>query len=81
MEEQILCFMADGTSRHLTYFDQLAQDPGYAGSIETDMKEMASSHRGKLRDVPSYINKFHRKIYFLLQFANFNPSIRSKCLW
>jgi hypothetical protein len=45
--KQILCFMADGTSRHLTYFDQLAQDPGYAGSIETDMKEMASSHRIK----------------------------------
>ncbi len=45
--KQILCFMADGTSRHLTYFDQLAQDPGYAGSIETDVKEMASSHRIK----------------------------------
>jgi hypothetical protein len=45
--KQILCFMANGTSRHLTYFDQLAQDPGYAGSIETDMTEMASSHRIK----------------------------------
>jgi len=45
--KQVLCFMADGTSRHLTYFDQLADDPGYAGSIETDMGEMASSHRIK----------------------------------
>jgi hypothetical protein len=45
--KQVLCFMADGTSRHLTYFDQLAKDPGYAGSIETDMKQMASSHRIK----------------------------------
>jgi hypothetical protein len=45
--KQILCFMADGTSRHLTYFDQLAGDPGYAGSIETDMAQMASSHRIK----------------------------------
>jgi hypothetical protein len=35
--KQILCFMADGTSRHLTYFDQLADDSGYAGSIETDI--------------------------------------------
>ena len=35
--KQILCFMADGTSRHLTYFDQLADDSGYAGSIETEM--------------------------------------------
>jgi hypothetical protein len=45
--KQILCFMADGTSRHLTYFDQLADDSGYAGSIETDMTQMASSHRMK----------------------------------
>ena len=45
--KQVLCFMADGTSRHLTYFDQLAGDPGYAGSIETDMAHMASSHRIK----------------------------------
>ena len=45
--KQVLCFMADGTSRHLTYFDQIADDPGYAGSIETDMAHMASSHRIK----------------------------------
>lgn len=45
--KQVLCFMADGTSRHLTYFDQLAKDAGYAGSIETDMPDMASSHRIK----------------------------------
>jgi hypothetical protein len=45
--KQILCFMADGTSRHLTYFDQLANDPGNAGSIETDMAQMASYHRIK----------------------------------
>lgn len=45
--KQVLCFMADGTSRHLTYFDQLAKDAGYAGSIETDMAKMACSHRIK----------------------------------
>lgn len=45
--KQVLCFMADGTSRHLTYFDHLAKDQGYAGSIETEIKEMASSHRIK----------------------------------
>ena len=39
--------MLDGTSRHLTYFDQLAKDEGYAGNIETDMKQMVSSHRIK----------------------------------
>jgi hypothetical protein len=30
--------MVDGTSRHLSYFDQLAKDTGYAGSIETSME-------------------------------------------
>jgi len=35
--KQLLCFMVDGTSRHLSYFDQLAKDEGYAGSIETDI--------------------------------------------
>ena len=45
--KQVLCFMADGTSRHVSYFDHLAKDSGYAGSIETAMGEMASSHRIK----------------------------------
>jgi hypothetical protein len=41
---QILCFLFDGTSRHLSYFDHLAKDQGYAATIETDMNDMASSH-------------------------------------
>jgi hypothetical protein len=45
--KQVLCFMVDGTSRHLTYFDDLAKDGGYAGSIETDLDRMASSHQMK----------------------------------
>ena len=32
--KQILCFMADGTSRHLTYFDQLAKDPGLPEALK-----------------------------------------------
>jgi hypothetical protein len=42
--KQVLCFMVDGSSRHLTYFDHIAKDEGYAASIETDIKQMASSH-------------------------------------
>jgi hypothetical protein len=42
--KQMFCFMMDGTSRHLVYFDHLKSDAGYAGSIETATKEMASSH-------------------------------------
>lgn len=45
--KQVLCFMADGTSRHLTYFDHLKKDEGYAGSIETETEQMASSHQIK----------------------------------
>lgn len=45
--KQVLCFFVDGTSRHLTYFDELSKNSGYAGSIETDLEEMASSHRIK----------------------------------
>jgi len=45
--KQVLCFMVDGTSRHLVYFDQLSKDAGYAASIETDMEKMAASHRIK----------------------------------
>lgn len=42
--KQIACFFFDGTSRHLTYFDDLAKDPGYAAVIETSQEKLASSH-------------------------------------
>ena len=45
--KQVLCFFVDGTSRHVTYFDQLREDDGYAGGIETDRADMASSHQVK----------------------------------
>ena len=45
--KQVLCFFVDGTCRHLTYFDQLSGDEGYAGSIETAKKNMASSDQIK----------------------------------
>ena len=41
---QVFCFFLDGTSRHLTYFDDLAKDKGYASAIEMSGKDMASSH-------------------------------------
>jgi len=44
---QILLFMADGTSRHMTYFDELRGDTGYAGVIETPASDMVSSHQVK----------------------------------
>ena len=45
--KQLLCFFFDGTSRHLTFFDELKQKAGYAAAIETRLEEMASSHQVK----------------------------------
>jgi hypothetical protein len=33
--KQVFCFLLDGTSRHLVYFDALKKDEGYAAAIET----------------------------------------------
>jgi hypothetical protein len=45
--KQVLCFMFDGTSRHISHFDQLAADHGYGAAIETDPAQLASSHQIK----------------------------------
>jgi hypothetical protein len=45
--KQVFCFMLDGTTRHLVYFDALKEDPGYAGVIETPKEAMLSSHSVK----------------------------------
>lgn len=45
--KQLFCFFMDGTSRHLSYFDTLKRDEGYAGSIETAPENMLSSHAVK----------------------------------
>lgn len=44
---QLICFLVDGTSRHLVHFDALKEDEGYAGSVETVPSRMASSHQIK----------------------------------
>jgi hypothetical protein len=44
---QIICFLVDGTSRHLVRFDELREDGGYAGVIETPPEQMVSSHMVK----------------------------------
>lgn len=45
--KQLICYLMDGTSRHLTYFDQLKEDEGYAASLELPKDEMLSSHSVK----------------------------------
>lgn len=44
---QVFAFFFDGTSRHLTYFDHLKTDAGYAAVLETDPDDLASSHQVK----------------------------------
>jgi len=45
--KQVFCFLWDGTSRHLVYFDALKKDEGYAAAIETAPEQMLSSHAVK----------------------------------
>jgi hypothetical protein len=61
---QLLCFFADGTSRHVSYFDQIKEDPGYAASIQVASEEMASSHTVKrfFRLFPWTTGKIFRRI-------------------
>ena len=44
---QLFCYLVDGTSRHLVYFDALAEEEGYARAVETEPEAMASSHQVK----------------------------------
>ena len=45
--KQVFCWLYDGTSRHISYFDHLKGDQGYASVIENGQDEMASSHQIK----------------------------------
>lgn len=45
--KQLLCNFVDGTSRHLVHFDELREDAGYAGTIESKLEGLLSSHAVK----------------------------------
>jgi hypothetical protein len=44
---QVVYFFLDGTSRHLSYFDELQQDEGYRAVVEIPQQQGASSHTVK----------------------------------
>ncbi len=44
---QILCFFMDGSSRHLSWFDHLKRDEGYAALLSCSEQDLASSHAVK----------------------------------
>ena len=45
--KQLFCNLLDGTSRHLTYYDALKRDAGYAQTIESKEESLLSSHSVK----------------------------------
>lgn len=68
---QILCFFIDGTDFHLTHFDRLRNDPGYAGTIETADSRMVSSH---------VVKRFFRSIS-IVRVSLFRRVLRNMFLW
>ena len=44
---QVLCFMMDGSSRHISWFDQLKRDQNHASLLGCHAHEFASSHAVK----------------------------------
>ncbi len=52
---QIMAFFFDGTSRHLSRFDQLKRDKGHHAILEEDSSQIVSSHQVKrlLHKMPS----------------------------
>jgi hypothetical protein len=55
--KQVMAWIMDGTSRHICYFDELKKDEGYAATIETDSKDLASSH--SINRMTEKFTKFH----------------------
>ena len=45
--KQMFAFCMDGTNTAISYFDQLKTDEGYAGLLENNTEELASSHQIK----------------------------------
>ena len=45
--KQMFCFIADGTSSSISYFDELQKDPGYSSSLECRQDSLLSSHSVK----------------------------------
>ncbi len=69
--KQTLLFLFDGTSRHLTHFDFVKQDSGYAAAIEESPENMASSHA---------VKRFFR-LFTWLAGGTFRKILRLLFLW
>lgn len=75
---QTLAFLADGSSRHLSRFDELKRDPGYAALLEIPEGELMSSDQIErlFAKFPKYLWSVFRKILrrmFATQLAHIRP--------
>jgi len=63
--KQAISFFVDGSSRHLTYFDQLKEDEGYAASLESNPAQLCSSHSIKrfFKSFSFLRNRLFRKVF------------------
>ncbi len=63
--KQVMCFLYDGTSRRLTYFDELKKDEGYAAIKDASSAAMALNSRCNCcrrlgTDLPHRFRQYHR---------------------
>ena len=69
--KQIFCWLFDGTSRAISYFDHLKTDVAYAKLLGNTPEEMASSHQ---------IKRFFRRFTFGIS-QNFRKILKTLLLW
>lgn len=78
--EQLFAFWTDGTGQHLTYFDDLKEDEGYAAGLERTTDELVSSHQIKrlFGNIP-YVAHAHFRTnlqrMFLWRLSDEEPSV------
>ncbi len=69
--KQIFCCLYDGTSRHISYFDELKNDEGYASVLENSKEEMASTDQ---------IKRFF-KLFACTKSYLFRKTLRKMFIW
>jgi len=80
LSKQLMCFFMDGTSFHLTRFDGLVKDRGYAACIESRPKELASSHQvkrffGAFSFVPNFLFRKVVQWFFIWRLRIRRPAV------
>ncbi len=77
---QILCFFMDGSSRHLSWFDHLKRDEGYAALLSCSEQDLASSHAekrffGKFSFVRVYLFRHLLQMLFIRRLKKTCPTV------